>query len=68
MAEETKKVVAPSAKETAPKEETVSKAQFDNLYNQAVALEKRFNRLIDLFNIIVDKYISCDATDNREIR
>lgn len=56
MAEkEIKKVEIPQA-ETQP--ETVSKEMFDNLYKQALALEARYKRLFDLYNNLMEAYLS----------
>lgn len=42
--------------ETQP--ETVSKEIFDNLYKQALALEARYKRLFDLYNNLMEAYLS----------
>ena len=56
MAEkETKKVDTPQV-ETQP--ETVSKEMFDNLYKQALALEARYKRLFELYNNLLETYLS----------
>ena len=56
MAEkEIKKVETPKI-ETQP--ETVSKEMFDNLYKQALALEARYKRLFELYNNLLETYLS----------
>lgn len=56
MAEkEIKKVEAPQA-ETQP--ETVSKEMFENLYKQALALEARYKKLFELYNHLLEVYLS----------
>ena len=56
MAEkEIKKVETPKI-ETQP--ETVSKEMFDNLYKQALALEVRYKRLFELYNNLLETYLS----------
>lgn len=40
------------------KEETVSKKQYDALYNQAVEINNRYLKLLNLYNLMVDKYVS----------
>lgn len=56
MAEkEIKKVDTPQV-ETQP--ETVSKEMFDNLYKQALALETRYKKLFELYNHLLEVYLS----------
>lgn len=56
MAEkEIKKVETPQV-ETQP--ETVSKEMFDNLYKQALALETRYKKLFELYNHLLEVYLS----------
>ena len=52
---EIKKVEAPQA-ETQP--EMVSKEMFDNLYSQALALETRYKKLFELYNNLMEVYLS----------
>ena len=56
MAEkEIKKVDTPQV-ETQP--ETVSKEMFDNLYKQSLALETRYKKLFELYNHLLEVYLS----------
>ena len=52
---EIKKVDTPQV-ETQP--ETVSKEMFDNLYKQALALETRYKKLFELYNHLLEVYLS----------
>ena len=38
--------------------EMVSKEMFDNLYSQALALETRYKRLFELYNNLMEVYLS----------
>jgi hypothetical protein len=44
--------------ETSKVDETVSKEMFDNLYKQALALEARYKKLFELYNHLLDIYLS----------
>ena len=52
---EIKKVEATQA-ETQP--EMVSKEMFDSLYSQAIALEARYKKLFELYNNLMEVYLS----------
>lgn len=55
MAEkETPKVEQPEA------EEMVSKAMYDDLLRQATELSNRYMRLTELYNILVEKFLSTE--------
>lgn len=41
-----------------PKEEMVPKASYDDLYKKAVELQARYAKLSELYNILVEKYLS----------
>ena len=38
--------------------EMVSKEMFDNLYSQAIALEARYKKLFELYNNLMEVYLS----------
>lgn len=52
---EIKKVETPQAE---TQSETISKEMFDNLYKQALALEARYKRLFELYNNLLEAYLS----------
>jgi hypothetical protein len=55
--EKVEHVVETEAKEvTAP--EMVEKARYDELLNQALALQARYEKLSELFNTVLEKFIS----------
>lgn len=56
MADKEIKKVEATQPETKP--EMVSKEMFDNLYSQAVALETRYKRLFELYNNLMEAYLS----------
>lgn len=56
MAEKEIKKVETSQTESQP--ETVSKEMFDNLYKQALALEARYKKLFELYNNLMELYLS----------
>lgn len=56
MADKEIKKVEATQPETKP--EMVSKEMFDNLYSQAVALEARYKKLFELYNNLMEAYLS----------
>ena len=56
MADKEIKKVEATPPETKP--EMVSKEMFDNLYSQAVVLETRYKRLFELYNNLMEAYLS----------
>lgn len=46
------------AKEEEVKEETVSKKDYETLYNQAVELQQRYERLAKLYNLVLENFLS----------
>jgi hypothetical protein len=52
---EIKKIETP---QTESQPETVSKEMFDNLYTQALALETRYKKLFELYNTLLEIYLS----------
>lgn len=46
--------------EEQPTEEMVSKAMYDELLRQATELSNRYMRLTELYNTLVEKFLSTD--------
>lgn len=40
------------------KEETVSKKDYETLYNQAVELQQRYEKLAKLYNLVLENFLS----------
>jgi hypothetical protein len=38
--------------------DVVSREMYDKLYNQALALEKRYTRLFELYNSLIEAYLT----------
>ena len=56
MADKEIKQVEATQSETQPA--MVSKEMFDNLYLQAIALEARYKKLFELYNSLLEAYLS----------
>ena len=56
MADKEIKKVGATQAEAQP--EMVSKEMFDNLYSQAIALEARYKKLFELYNNLMEIYLS----------
>lgn len=56
MADKEIKQVEATQPETQPT--MVSKEMFDNLYSQAIALETRYKKLFELYNSLLEAYLS----------
>lgn len=40
------------------KEETVSKKDYETLYNQAVELQQRYEKLAKIYNLVLENFLS----------